>query len=132
MKAGIKKCINGINSIYVWVVAGMIGMVGSAFAQSNNTLDDIRKQAKTVDIAKTQAKVDSGTNLLVNIAVAFSGLAGIVILIISLLALHKAGQDESGRTSKTGPVIGLIIGGCLIAISVIAAFATGVVSSILG
>lgn len=88
---------------------------------------DVLNPIKTVEDARAAAQattldVDSATTGAENIAdtlIVWAAPIGLAIALFGFYLLHKANQDESGRTSKGAALLTIVIGGCTAVFSVL-------------
>lgn len=109
-------------SLYV-AASASLAMIGSkAAAQTADVLSPIQQ----VEDARTAAQdttldVDSaktGAENIADIAIVWAAPIGLVIALFGFFLLHKANQDESGRTGKGMALGTILIGGCTCVFSV--------------
>lgn len=105
------------------VAASLMMAANRAVAQTADVLNPIQQ----VEDARTAAQattldVDSATSGAENIAdvmIVWAAPIGLGIALLGFWLLHKANQDESGRTGKGMALMTIGIGGCTVVFSVL-------------
>ncbi|WP_273794825.1 hypothetical protein [Brucella intermedia] len=80
-------------------------------------VEDARSAAQKTTLDVDSAK--SGAEKIADVAIVWAAPIGLVIALFGFYLLHKANQDESGRTSKGVALGTILIGGCTCVFSVL-------------
>lgn len=96
-------------------MASLFVMCPTAFALDNTDLTQDKSGGKTISTMAQNA--DTTRQTVTTVFLGFLALIGAVIVAVSLLSLRKAAQDE--REKPTGAIVGLVIGGLLVAVPAI-------------
>ncbi|WP_323025696.1 DUF6750 family protein [Castellaniella sp.] len=89
------------------------GLAQAALPKIDLTQDAAGGKDLNDTAANAGGLVDSGISLSILIA----GLIGVILTIVSLYTIWKAGKDE--REKPTSAIIGIVVGGALLAITTI-------------
>lgn len=73
-------------------------------------VEDAREAAQNTTLDVDSAK--SGAEKFADVLIYFAAPLGLAVALFGFWMLHKANQDESGRTSKGVALTTIIIGGC--------------------
>ncbi|WP_299640552.1 hypothetical protein [uncultured Tateyamaria sp.] len=98
-------------------------MAKQALAQTADPLnplqqiEDARTAAQNTTLDVDSAK--SGAEKISDVAIYWAAPIGLLIALFGFYLLHKANQDESGRTSTGGALGTILIGGCTAVFSVL-------------
>lgn len=103
--------------------ASMALAVKPAAAQTADVLNPIQQvedartaaQATTLDVDSAK----SGAEKIADVAIVWAAPIGLLIALFGFYLLHKANQDESGRTGKGMALGTILIGGCTAVFSVL-------------
>jgi TRAP-type mannitol/chloroaromatic compound transport system permease large subunit len=93
----------------------------AAGTTNNGTFSNSALGNSTNNFDAMATKASGAIDTSVNLAVAFFGIAGLFLVGNSLLNLYKSSKDPSHQVKPMSGVIGLIIGGLLLAVGVVAA-----------
>lgn len=90
-----------------------------AFAEQDFKLDDIKgtSGAGTKNLTDLTVRGAETAQSFVNLVLIVFCFIGVFIFALSLVGLYKAGKED--RESPKGAIIGLVIGGCLTAVTVL-------------
>lgn len=107
----------------LYVFAASMIPAQRAAAQTADVLNPIKQVEDARSAAqKTTLDVDSaksGAEKIADVAIVWAAPIGLVIALFGFYLLHKANQDESGRTSKGVALGTILIGGCTCVFSVL-------------
>jgi len=128
MVAIMMKFLNAVRKFEAWLFAALL--VPALSWAEDSPLDTIRKQAKTVDLGKTQSKIDQTVNMGSIIIIAVVGLFGLGLFAYGCWGIWSNSKDDRSQESIKGPVIAVIIGAVLIILPIAAGFLTGIVQAV--
>lgn len=105
----------------------MTAKQAAAQATGGSTTADVLNPIQQVEDARTAAQnttldVDSaksGAEKIADVAIVWAAPIGLLIALFGFYLLHKANQDESGRTGKGMALATILIGGCTCVFSVL-------------
>jgi len=104
------------NKARYFLTMASIFMVTQVYALDNTDLTQDKSGGKT--IATAAQNVDNTRQILTSVLLGAFALVGAIIVGLSLLALRRASNDE-GREKPVGAVVGLVIGGLMVAVPAI-------------
>lgn len=110
-------------ALYVYAVTTLTVMSQRAAAQTADVLNPIQQvedartaaQATTLDADSAKGAAEKVADVLI----VWAAPLGLGVALFGFWLLHKANQDESGRTSKGVALASIIIGGCTAVFSVL-------------
>jgi len=94
---------------------GLFLISPASFALANTDLTQDTSGGKTISTVATN--IDNTRQIGTTVVLGIFTLVGVLMVAGSLISLHKAAKDE--REKPTSAVVGLAVGSCLTAVSVI-------------
>jgi hypothetical protein len=113
----IKLVKNLLNTSLISASAFAAAYSQCALAQENFKVGgEIKKANNFNDVS---ANINSGLSTFKSLAIGFAAVAGTVLIATSLFNLYKASKDPSHQVKPMAGVVGLVIGGLLVAVSAV-------------
>jgi hypothetical protein len=116
--------IKSIKTIKSAFHTSIISMAAFAAAYSQTTLAQENFKAggeivKAKNFNDVSANINSGLTTFKSLAIGFAAVAGTVLIANSLFNLYKASKDPSHQVKPIAGIVGLVIGGLLVAVSAV-------------